>query len=147
MEGAALLDTSRPSRLELIALAAAAACALGWLVYAFKYPTYTSSVSTIDEHNVVHNYPNTSQSLVGANGTQAVVMAFAPLCVILICAVFFTTPRLRAYALSVELLATILLSLFAVAGMLTVGPLILPTALFLGLACSMRHRQVADMRA
>jgi hypothetical protein len=123
---------------ERVALSLAALCSVGLVVLAATTPFYTSSVSTqSDSGSVVTR--STSATLVQVNGSGVVGFVAIPLLITLAVVGILWMRGIERGAGAIAWTAVTLLSVVTLAGMLTIGPLMMPVAASLVTACGVRQ--------
>lgn len=124
---------------ELVALCVAIASSVGLIVVAMTMPFYTSSAFEQDSSSAVVTHESTSATLVGVNGTHVLVIIAIPLMITVAVFGIFSIRGITRGPGAVAWTMVGLLVVITVAGMLTIGPLILPTTACLVTACGVRQ--------
>jgi hypothetical protein len=124
---------------ELVALCVALASSVGFIVLAGAMPFYSSSVSGQASSGPVVGQESTSTSLVEVNGPHVLVIIAIPLMITIAVFGILLIRGVERGPGAVAWTMIGLLSVITIAGMLTIGPLILPTTAGLGTACGIRQ--------
>lgn len=129
----------RFTRAELVALLAAVLCSSALIVAAATIPFYSSSTSEQTSSGTVVTQSSGSATLVETNGLFVLGVVAIPLLAtgLIALILWLRRPEYGASALAWTIVA--LLGVLTLAGMLTIGPFILPTTASLAVACAIRH--------
>ena len=124
---------------ELVALGIAFGGGIGLIILAVTAPFYSSSSSEQSSTGALVTHASSSATLVEENGAAVLVIVAAPLVITL---AIFAILWIRSVGRGPGPLAWTIVGLLAaltLAGMLTVGPVILPTTTCLVTACTLRQ--------
>lgn len=119
--------------LQLLALFGAGLWSVGLLIAATTVPVYQSTGSSTTGPGSSESISSHSETLVGENGTSALIMLAVPLAATLLVALALLTRR--RWALWIACVTTAVLALGNLAAMLTVGIFVLPVTAALVVGC------------